>query len=196
MQSVQTSFLQMASGNCGPGRSSVGGEVCATPHIPLEQDRDQSSILYLEQLILYMCLVPGFMSVLQCFPLFHKTHCTLWNILSVLLISKINETALFYFLTVNLCHKISCSFNSYVNEWLLLEQWLKSLSYQMLVIYNCKIMLFLVYAYHISVCNNVQQKLGAGGRFQKKMLSFLFSPECALQRLEDITGWLLATSWV
>lgn len=83
------------------------------------------------------------------------------------------------------------------NDYLvLLEQWLISLSYQMLVIYNCKIMLFLVYAYHISVCNNVQQKLGAGGRFQKEMLSFLSSPESALQRLEDIAGWLLPTSWV
>lgn len=67
----------------------------------------------------YICLVFGFMRVLQGFPLFHKTRCILWNILSVLLVSKINETVLFFFLTINLYHKISCSFHSYVNEWLL-----------------------------------------------------------------------------
>lgn len=38
------------------------------------------------------------------------------------------------------------------NDYLVvLEQWLKLLSYQMLVIYSCKIMLFLMYAYHISM---------------------------------------------
>lgn len=81
------------------------------------------------------------------------------------------------------------------NDYLVvLEQWLKSPSYQMSVIYNCKIMLFLMYAYHISVCNNIEQKLGAGGRVQKKMLSFISRPESALQRLEDIAGCLLAMS--
>lgn len=53
-----------------------------------------------------------------------------------------------------------------------------------------------MYAYHISACNNVLQKLGAGDGVQKKMLSFIFRPESGLQGLEDSAGCLLATSYI